>query len=331
MRADRLLSLLMMLQIRGRVTAQELAERLEVSERTIYRDIEALSIAGVPVYSERGPGGGCVLAEGYRTNLTGLKETEVRTLFMPGVVGPLSDLGVSKELEAALLKLLAALPSTHQRDVERTRQRLYMDAVGWYHSHEAVPFLQTLQTAVWQDRRVRLTYRKHNSEYTERVVDPLGLVAKAGIWYMVAVSHGDLRVFRVSRVRDAVMTDEQCQRPEGFNLEQYWAAWSRDFQTSLSRYPVTIRVSPLFLSILPQVLGETLHNRIEEAGPPDAEGWLTLPLMFETLEHARSYILGFGTMVEVLEPLELRTNIMQLAAGIVEFYKEREQSMNKNE
>lgn len=324
MRADRLLSLLMVLQIKGRVTAQELAERLEVSERTIYRDIEALSIAGVPVYAERGPGGGCVLAEGYRTNLTGLKEAEVRTLFMPGVAGPLTDLGVSKELETALLKLLAALPSAHQRNIERTRQRLYMDAVGWYSANEPVPFLQTLQSAVWQDRRVRLTYRKGNGEVFERVVDPLGLVAKAGIWYMVAVSHDELRVFRVSRIRDVVLLDEQCQRPEGFNLEQYWATSSRDFLSSLSKYPVKVRVSPLFLPILPQVLGETIHTRIEEAEPPDAGGWLTLPLMFETLEHARSYILGFGTMVEVLEPLELRTNIKQLAAGIVEFYKERE-------
>lgn len=324
MRADRLLSLLMLLQIKGRATAQELAERLEVSERTIYRDIEALSIAGVPVYAERGPGGGCMLAEGYRTNLTGLKEAEVRTLFMPGVAGPLTDLGVSKELEAALLKLLAALPSAHQRNIERTRQRLYMDAVGWYHSNEEVPFLQMLQTAVWQDRRVRLTYRKHNGETFERTIDPLGLVAKAGVWYMVAVSHNELRVFRVSRVRNVVLTDEQCQRPEGFNLEQYWATWRHDFQNSLSKYPVKVRISPLFLPILPQVMGETIHSRIEEAGPADAEGWLTLPLMFETLEHARSYILGFGTMVEVLEPLELRTNIKQLAAGIVEFYKERD-------
>ncbi len=326
MRADRLLSLLMMLQIKGRVTAQELAERLEVSERTIYRDIEALSIAGVPVYAERGPGGGCMLAEGYRTNLTGLKETEVRTLFMPDVAGPLSDLGVSKELETALLKLLAALPSAHQRNIERTRQRLYIEAVGWYHSNEAVPFLQILQSAVWQDRKVRLTYRKNNGEPIERIVDPLGLVAKAGIWYMVAVSHEDLRVFRVSRVRNVVLTDEQCHRPEGFHLERYWAEWSHNFLTSLSKYPIKIRVSPLFLSILPQVLGEEMHSRIEEAGPPDAEGWLTLSLMFETLEHARSVMLGFGTMVEVMEPLELRTNIIQLATGILEFYKAREQS-----
>ena len=133
-----------------------------------------------------------------------------------------------------------------------------------------------------------------------------------------------LRVFRVSRIHAVVLTDEQCQRPEGFNLERFWATSSRDFLASLSKYEVTVRVSPLFLSILPQAMGEAIHSRIEEAGPPDAEGWLTIPLTFETMEHARSYILGLGTMIEVLEPLELRTNIKQLAAGIVEFYKERE-------
>ncbi len=324
MRADRLLSLLMLLQIKGRATAQELAERLEVSERTIYRDIEALSIAGVPVYAERGPGGGCTLAEGYRTNLTGLNESEVRTLFMPGAAGPLADLGVSKELEAALLKLLAALPSAHRRDVERTRQRLYMDAVAWYHANEAVPFLQTLREATWQDRKVFLTYRKNNGEVIERIVDPLGLVAKAGIWYMVAVSHGELRVFRVSRVRDVIITEEPCQRPEEFDLEQYWATWSKDFQTKWPDYSVMVRVSPVFIPILPQIMGEKMHNLIEGAGPADAEGWITISLTFGSFEHARGYLLGLGTMVEVLEPLELRDAVKQFAAGIVEFYKERD-------
>lgn len=324
MRADRLLSILMLLQIRGHMTAHDLAERLEVSERTIYRDIEALSMAGVPVYAERGPGGGCMLAEGYRTNLTGLTEAEVRTLFLPGMSAPLADLGASKALEAALLKLLAALPTAQRRDVEHTRQRLYMDAVGWFHSNEAVPFLQTLQEAVWRDCKVQITYRKKNGEVTERSVDPLGLVAKAGIWYMVAVSHGDLRVFRVSRVREAILTDEPCQRPPDFDLETYWAAWSAELQTRSPSYPVKVRVSPAFVPILPQILGETVHDLIEHANPPDEEGWITITLIFGSFEGARSYILGFGTMVEVLEPLELRQSVIIFARGIVQFYEERE-------
>lgn len=324
MRADRLLSILMLLQIRGHMTAHELAERLEVSERTIYRDIEALGTAGVPVYAERGPGGGCMLAEGYRTNLTGLTETEVRTLFLPGMSAPLADLGISKALEAAMLKLLAALPTTQRHDVERVRQRLYMDAVGWFHSNEAVPFLQTLQEAIWRDRKVQLTYRKNNREVSERLIDPLGLVVKAGIWYMVAVSHGELRVFRVSRVREAVIIDESCQCPPDFDLEKFWATWSAEFQTRSPSYPVKVRVSPAFVPILPQILGETVHNLVENADPADEEGWITISLTFGSFEGARSYILGFGTMVEVLEPQELRQSVIAFARGIVKFYEERE-------
>ncbi len=329
MRADRLLSLLMLLQIKGHATAQELAVRLEVSERTIYRDIEALSTAGIPVYAERGPGGGCMLAEGYRTTLTGLTGSEVGTLFMPGVAGPLVDLGASKELEAALLKLLAALPIAHRRDVERTRERLHMDAVAWSHSNESAPFLQLLKDAVWHDRKLLLNYRKSNGEIIERIVDPLALVAKAGIWYMVAVSHGDLRVFRVSRVRGAIMKDEPCQRPEGFDIEKFWATWSADFQRRWPTYPVTVRISPAFVPMLPEIMGESMHILIESAGPPDVEGWITITLTFGSFESARSYILGFGTMVEVLEPLELRQTIIHFAAGITEFYRVRERSMGK--
>src|SRR5581483_11174125 len=178
MRADRLLSLLMLLQIKGQCTAHDLAKRLEVSERTIYRDIEALSTAGVPVYAERGPGGGCMLAEGYRTSLTGLTESEVRTLFMSGIASPLADLGVSDALEAAMRKLLAALPTAHRHDAERVRQRLYTDSTWWYEVHQTAPFLQTVQMAIWQDRKVRMTYRKAEGEVSERIIDPLGLVAK---------------------------------------------------------------------------------------------------------------------------------------------------------
>jgi predicted DNA-binding transcriptional regulator YafY len=324
MRADRLLSILMMLQIRGQITAHELAQRLEVSERTIYRDIEALSTAGVPVYAERGPGGGCMLAEGYRTNLTGLTEDEVRTLFMPGMMRPLADLGAEKALDAALLKLLAALPSDHRRDVEHSRQRIFVDTVGWYYTAPVSPYLHILREAVWNDRKVRLTYRKNNGEVSERIVDPLGLVAKAGIWYMVAVSHDDLRVFRISRVRNAEMLDEQCQRPADFDLEHYWVKWSAELE-QWPMYLVKVRVSPAFVPVLPQVLGESVHQQIEEAGPPDKEGWITLTLEFGSFESARSHILGFGSFVEVLEPVELRQAVLQIATGIVAFYRDKEQ------
>lgn len=325
MRADRLLSLLMLLQTRGRLPAHELAKRLEVSERTIYRDIEALSAAGVPVYTETGPGGGCVLAEGYRTNLTGLTEAEVRTLFMSGVSEVLADLELGKALEGALLKLLAALPSAHRQDAERSRQRIYLDAVGWYPPEEVGPYLRTLQEAVWHDRRLLLTYRKANGEIIERVVDPLGLVAKAGIWYLVTAIKGEMRVLRISRVQAAAIMEEPSQRPEAFDLAAYWTEWSSEFRASWPSYPVTIRIAPGFVPILPQVLGEGMHTLLKQAEPPDAEGRITLTLTYETLQSARTSILGLGTNVEVLEPEELRESVVDFATRIVSFYAQKTQ------
>ena len=191
MRADRLLSILMYLQARGRMTAYELAEELEVSERTIYRDLEALHAAGVPVLAERGPGGGCQLPEEYKVSLTGLTENEVRGLFLSPVSGPLADLGMGKALEAAMLKLSAALPSTHRRDVERMRQRVLVDTAQWFRPSEPVPYLPLLQEAVWQDRTLRFTYRRADGVHVKRTLDPYALVAKSSIWYLVgaAVDH----------------------------------------------------------------------------------------------------------------------------------------------
>ncbi|WP_165423456.1 helix-turn-helix transcriptional regulator [Ktedonosporobacter rubrisoli] len=330
MRADRLLSLLMLLQIKGNVTAQELARRLEVSERTIYRDIEALSAAGIPVYTERGPGGGCRLAEGYQTTLTGLTTDELNTLFMPSHALPLADLGEDRALNTAQHKLLATLPSTQQRGIEHTRQRLYLDSAGWYRGQEAVPFLLTLRDAIWHDLKVQIVYRKNSGEIIERVIEPLGLVAKAGIWYMVALSYGKLRVFRVSRVRRASILSEVCTRPADFDLENFWARWSSEFHAQLTRYPVTLRISPAFIPILPQILGEEAHKYLEEAGPADSEGWVVIRLSFDSFEAARSYILGFETMAEVIEPVELRRSIQEVATEIAEFYRLRDQRANSS-
>ncbi len=320
MRADRLLSLLMLLQSRRRVTAQQLAEELEVSERTIYRDLDALSAAGVPIYAMPGPGGGCALLESYRTNLTGLTEDEVQALFMLSIPGPLADLGVSQELKAALLKLSAALPAAYRRDAERARQRIHLDAAGWFQPDEPVPHLRTIQEAVWGDRRLKLTYRRGNGTTSERLVDPYGLVAKAGIWYLVRGLEGRIGVYRVSRIQAAELTEERFERPDGFDLAAYWTEWSAEFEASRPCYPATLRVAPEEVRYLPHFFGEGIHAVIEQAGPPDAEGWLTLSLTFETLPIACARVLGMGTMVEVLEPQELRDSVIDMAAKIVAFY-----------
>src|SRR5512139_384786 len=207
MRADRLLSLLMLLQARGRMTAQELAQELEVSERTIYRDINALSASGVPVYAESGPGGGCALLDSYRTNLTGLTADEARALFMLSIPAPLDQLGVTQELKAALLKLSAALPEARRHDEERVRQRVYLDSLNWFQAEEAAPYLQTLYRAVWDDRKVAITLRVQFDAFIdaqiEQVIAPYGLVSKAGVWHIVAARHGvaqhdQLRVYRAA-------------------------------------------------------------------------------------------------------------------------------------
>ena len=336
MRADRLLSLLMLLQTRGRMTAQQLARELEVSERTIYRDIDALSSVGVPVYGEAGPQGGYALLDSYRTNLTGLTEGEVRALFMLSVPQPLADLGVSRELAAALRKLSAALPDTRRGDEHRVRQRFHLDAVGWDQVETAAPHLPTVHEAVWQDRRLHLSYRIHGlAVHVEHTADPYGLVAKAGVWHLVYAVHGavpetgetprsaasrGLRVLPVASLLDARLALESFERPAGFDLAQFWKVWCAAREVSRTHYLVTLRVAPNFLAELPVYFGDLARDQIARAGPPDVGGWLTLQLPFESLETARAHILGFGRGVEVLEPYALRRSILDYAEQIAALY-----------
>lgn len=322
MRADRLLAMLMLLQARGRLTAQDLADELEVSVRTIYRDIDALSAAGVPVYCERGPGGGCQLLDRYRTTLTGLTADEVRALLMLTIPAPFTDLGLSQELRAALFKLAASLPSARRIDEERVRQRVYLDSSGWSAAGEPVPHLKTLQEAIWQDRRVHLTYRLPFETDAEWVVDPYGLVAKAGAWYLVCARHGHVRTHRVSLVVDARPTDETFERPPDFDLARYWRAWCAEHEQNRPQYPVTVRVSPQLVRFLPQHFGEAIHDALAGAEPPDKEGWLTVVLPFETLFAAHRQLLSYGRAVEVLEPVALRDMIVDYATQIVALYAE---------
>jgi len=321
MRADRLLSLLMLLQARGRMTAPTLARELEVSERTIYRDIDALSAAGVPIYSEAGPGGGYSLLDSYRTNLTGLTEGEVRALFMLSIPQPLADLGVGPELAAALRKLAAALPSSRRADEERVRQRFHLDAAGWEQVEESAPHLATVHQAVWHDRQLHLAYRIGPlSVHVEQTVAPYGLAAKAGVWHLVYAVKGALRVQRVASLLDARLSAESFERPADFDLAAFWRKWCAERDMSQTRYVVIVRVAPSFVAELPVYFGDPVRQQIAEAGPPDAEGWLTLRLPFESLEAARARILGFGRGVEVLAPWVLRRSILDYAEQIVALY-----------
>ena len=329
MRADRLLSIMMLLQARRRMTAQALAKELEVSVRTIYRDLDALSMAGVPVYAERGPGGGCALLDSYRTTLTGLTEDEMRALFMLSIPAALSELGVDQELKAALLKLSAALPTTRRHVEERVRQRIHLDSEGWFESREAVPHLHTIQQALWQDRCLGLVYQLRFEAQAEWVVAPYGLVAKANVWHLVCGRKGATRVYRVSRVLDAQVLDEACERPGNFDLPAFWQDWCAAIEENRPTYPVTAHVSPELIRWLPYYFGKTIGEALTRSAgqastsPPDEEGWVTVILPFESLEDARERLLGFGRAIEVLAPTALRLSVRDHAAQIVSLYADR--------
>jgi len=320
MRADRLLSLLMLLQTRGRMTARELSSELEVSERTIYRDITALSTAGVPVYGEAGPEGGFSLVESYRTNLTGLSPGEVQALFMLSVPEAFSDLGVSQECKAALLKLSAALPENRRSDEIRVRQRFYLDSTWWHNETGTVPHLKTIQQAVWEDRRLLITDQPIYSVRLDRVVSPYGLVVKAGVWHLVFENMGTHRVLRVSDFIDVKILDETFKRREDFDLAAFWKAWCADQQATRHGYPVLVRISPDLIPFMPMSFGESVRSQLD-AAEPEPDGWVQLQLSFESLIQARGRLLAFGRSIEVLDPYPLRRSIQDLAEQITSLYE----------
>jgi predicted DNA-binding transcriptional regulator YafY len=317
MRADRLLSILLLLQAHQRMTARELAQRLEVSERTILRDMSALGFAGVPVRAERGAGGGWTLLDSYRTTLTGLKEAEVQALFLTRPQRVLADLGLDKAAEVGLLKLLAALPSASRRGAQDISQRIHVDVDGWRRAEEATPFLPVAQEAVWQERRLRLVYQRGDDSVVERIVDPLGLVAKGSVWYLVAGVEGEPRSYRVSRVREAALQEESCVRPDGFDLVTYWERSTLEFKAALPRYPATLRVAASLLGRLRQ--GER-YTRLEAEEQPDAEGWVRVEMRFEEERNAVEFIMGFGDQIAVIAPVELRALVIRQAAAILARY-----------
>ncbi|HEX6817570.1 MAG TPA: YafY family protein [Ktedonobacterales bacterium] len=319
MRADRLLSIMLLLQTRRRMTGRELARRLEVSERTIHRDMQALGIAGVPVVAERGSGGGWMLLDGYHTNLTGLNEAEIQALFASRSNRLLDDLGLQKAEEAALIKLLAALPAMSRQDAEYARQRLYVDSSGWSRPDEAIPHLPTLQDAIWRGRRLRFTYER-GAGGVEREGDPLGLVVKGSVWYLVATIEGSPRTYRVSRIQRAEVLEEPAARPPDFDLVAYWEQSAKEFRANLPRYPVRVRVEPDLVGYL-RYAGR--YMRVEHIEQPDPDGWVPVTLIFEVDHAACEFVLGFGARIEVIEPAELRERVLQQAREVVMFYCER--------
>ncbi len=303
MRADRVLALLLLLQARGRLSAEELATRLEVSRRTVYRDVDALGSAGVPVRAEPGPNGGIELMEGWRTDLTGLTEPELEALFT-SAAGP--------TFERAMGKLAAALPGEPGRRAGRMRERLLVDSVGWGRRGEAPPQLRVVQDAVFSDRRLRMRYRRAEARVVDRVVDPLGLVLKAGVWYLVADVDGARRLYRLSRVESAEPLGEPARRPPAFDLAAAWREQTAGWDSTRAGYEVDIRVRAGDLPLVLRVSGDRVVGR-----PRTNE----LRLAFPAVEPAAAFLSSFGDMVEALEPPELRAELARRGAALVRLYE----------
>ena len=323
MRADRLLAELLLLQAHGTLSAARLAAELEVSERTVYRDMEALSAAGVPVYTERGRKGGCSLLPGYRTDVTGLTEAEARALFM--FTGRGAPAGGEAELRQALRKVLTALPEQHRPAAQAARDRVVVDPRAWHQPAEDVPHLATVQEAVWQTRRLRLRYRSSDTYQARTVtVDPYGLLVKTGRWYLIASSGGTERVYRLSRVDDAVLLDEPADRPPGTDLEALWRALRGQFEDRGAGVAVKLKVRASEAARLVRLSARQLAEPAPEPLPgPDHAGFVPLDLRYVAVGAARATLAGFGGDVVVLEPPELREALVDLAHDILARYPPR--------
>jgi len=314
-KADRLLSILLLLQNQGKMTTRELAERLEVAARTVCRDMEALSAAGVPVYAERGPHGGWTLTEGYRTKLTGMRPQEVMALLLNKPTGLLHDLGIGSDFEQAFQKLVAASPDHLRRYAEELQSRLHIDGNAWFKALESYPFLAVVQEAVWSCRKLRMKYPLPRGPY-EGIVEPLGLVAKRNVWYFVARAGGEPAFFRVSRLEEAQLLDETFERPAGFDLAAYWEQASEAYVSGRLEYRLVARLREDALLALPPGQQARLITTRPEPG-----GWLEAELEFRSYDAALAAMLSLGDRAEVLEPVQLRAGLLAAAQRVAALYE----------
>jgi predicted DNA-binding transcriptional regulator YafY len=313
MRAARLLRIVLLLQTRGHATAEELARELEVSARTIYRDLAALGAAGIPVYGERGDGGGYRLVGGYRTSLTGLTTDETGALLLSGAAAPVvSELGIGGLLAATRLKLLAAVPPGMRGVATRAERRFHLDPGGWAHARPRPhDHLRTVAGAVWEDRVLGLRYRRSDGVVVRRTVHPLGLVHKTGSWYLVATHRRAPRVYRVDRVLGASASERPAQRPDGFDLPAFWADWERSYAESLPTFTAVVRLGPRAQRYR-DVLG-ALAPRAVEQEPTGPDGWTHQTLVFDSHDVAVAALLALAPDVEVLDPPALRRGLAATA------------------
>ncbi|CAM5788692.1 helix-turn-helix transcriptional regulator [Rhizobacter fulvus] len=320
MRASRLLSILMLLQSRGRLSAQALAAALEVSVRTVYRDVDELSASGVPVWAERGRQGGFVLQPGWRTRVDGLTAREAQAMFLGGLPGPAADLGLGEAMASAQLKLLAALPDGWREDARRVSSRFHVDPIDWYRGPAETDHLPAIAQAVWGERRVDVRYESWRGTNRRRL-DPLGIVLKAGVWYVVA-SHGKgPRTWRLSNILELAVGTERFERPKDFDLAAYWTESTRRFEAELVQGTALLRITPLGMKRL-RNLGPALGDAAAASARRDRvkPGWQRVSIPIETIEHATGQMLRLGPQAEVIRPAALRHAVARTVAEISALY-----------
>lgn len=303
MQQSRLLSILLRLQTQGRVSARALAEAFEVSVRTIYRDIDQLSAAGVPVYAETGRDGGFQLLDGYRTKLTGLDRPEAESLFLAGLPFAAEQLGMGGALDTTRMKLLAALPDAMRADAQTVMQRFHADPVAWFQDAEEHRHLPALATAVWAGRQIQIRYDSWE-RLVDRRVSPLGLVLKGGLWYLAGVVDGQTRTYRVAGILDMTVLDAPAVTPPKFDLKKYWKSFARDYEARMQAGTACILAQGAALKELARV-SAAMARAVREAGPPDAKGWRKLDIPIESIPAAVRELLRFGAQVQALGPPEL--------------------------
>ena len=327
MLASRLLSILMLLQVRGSVSAPALAKEFEVSTRTIFRDIDQLSAAGVPVYAERGRAGGFKLLDGYRTKLTGMSQPEAEALLLAGLPGPAAELGLADLLATARLKLLAALPAGIQAGAERIAARFHLDPTGWFRETERPSFLPEIAQAVWNERYLRIRYRSGGESYA-RKLGPLGLVLKGGTWYLVAESGKTVRTYRASAIAEAEALDEAYRRPKNFDLVAHWSKSARDYEKGLYRESALVRLSPKGRALLGMLGPHVLAAADASASSPAADGWTECTVPLESGESGIRELMRLGEDIEVLAPATVRVQMARTAARVAKLHA-RETSSRK--
>ncbi|KUO13220.1 helix-turn-helix transcriptional regulator [Streptomyces sp. DSM 15324] len=321
MRAARLIKMVLLLQSRPAMTGAELARELEVSERTVTRDAQALSEAGVPVYAERGRAGGYRLVGGYRTGLTGLARSEAEALFLSGVPGALREMGLEDAASAARLKVSAALLPSLRDAPKAAAQRFHLDAPAWFREPETPGALAALAEAVWDDRCVRARYRRGEAE-AERELEPYGLVLKAGVWYLCARVAGTFRTYRIDRFVGVEGLKDRFIRDEDFDLPGFWGEQAERFARSILRAEVVVRLSQAGLRALAHAVDPVAaRGALATAGEPDARGWVTLTLRVESEDVAHSQLTGLGAEAEVVSPESLRRRFAEDAGRLAELYR----------